>query len=148
MNITQQIKQSIESRFGDGQLFTVLDFPELDKIHGRRHIRSTLATLCGSKCKYLTVESKIKSGIGNMPPVNRYRLAIPAVDVDCVAEIPAGTITKAHSMKTPPVRPGRYGVRFWDRKEATRIWRDGSWWNDNGNPLNPCFVMEWWGVTR
>lgn len=146
MNITQSLKQSIESRFGDGSCFTTLDFPDLSKNFSIKQIGAKLITLADNH--YLKSGEKVRLKIRNKPPVNRYRLAIPMVDVDYVAEIPAGTITKSHSMKTPPVRIGRYGVRFWDRKESTRIWRDGSWWNDNGNPLNPCFVMEWWGVTR
>ena len=137
------VKRDIESRFSVGDLFTMRDFSELEKTYSRARIRSVCQTL--SESGYMDVVGKYSLKIGKLPPLNHYRVS-KITTPNC--DYPAGSITIWHPMKTPPVNPGPYKIKQWDRAETIREWRDGTWWNTNGNQLNSAFVIEWCGVTR
>ena len=102
INYTAELKKEIESRFGDGKPFSFLDFPLLNKRYGSKETRTNLASLCMDKCKYLTVIGKIKTGIGNMPPVNRYKITRITVENDEYVSVP-GQRTEWHSINLTPI---------------------------------------------
>lgn len=138
------LKRDIESRFGVGDLFTMLDFSELEKTYNRKQIRSGCQSL--SESGYMDVVGKYSTKKRGLPPVNHYRVAkIPAP----VYDYPAGSETIWHLMKkSPPVNPGNYHIEHWDGTVTIMEWRNGGWVNVNGKSFASVFVMQWRGVTR
>lgn len=146
MNPTQIIKRTIDARFGNAE-FSKNDFTELgnESGWGAKEITTALANL--KRGNYIVATGMLPRK-GSIPASTVYKINTTPADTSGEMQYPPGSITIWHPHPMRPVNPGRYQVKFWDRTEGYRDWRDGTWWTTPEKTLPGAFVMAWRGVTR
>lgn len=149
-SLTHLIRADIAARFGNGQIFSTLDFHQTTKNAGQssRNCTHVLSTMLHNG--QIKVVGKFKHKAGS-PPYSKYQVVAASKEVSVIeaqpTDYPSGSLTVWHPMATPPHHIGRYDIKqVGSEIIERRLWNNG--WVSFVGCLPDAFVYVWRGVTR